>query len=341
MRIRPDQLSSHLQQRLLPIYLVGGEEPLQVQESCDAIRQAARTQGYTEREVMSVERGFAWESVMQEADSLSLFGDRKILEIRMPTGKPGDAGAKVLAQYAERPPEDTLLLVICGKLDAATLKTKWAGGLDRAGAIVQVWPVEYEKLPGWIQGRMRARGLQASREAVNLLAERVEGNLLAAAQEIEKLLLLHGPGRIDIDFVADAVADSARYSLYGLVDTALSGRADRMARMMNGLRGEGMDPVLVLWALSREIRSLARIARHMDRGKPLETALNQERVWERRKTLVREAVKRHDLAHWYGLLQHCARIDRQIKGLGVGKPWDELLQLGFDLAGKPVIRAAS
>ncbi len=340
MKIRPEQLQRHLQSSLAPIYLVGGDEPLQVQEACDAIRQQARQQGFSEREVRHVERGFAWQEVMQMADSLSLFGDRKILEIRMPTGKPGDEGARVLREYAERPAEDTLLMISCGKLDGATLRTKWAQALEQAGVLIQVWPVEEAKLFDWIQQRMRQQDLQASREAVALLVERVEGNLLAAAQEIDKLLLLHGPGRIDAEAVAEAVSDSARYSVYSLVDTALSGKADKTFKIINGLRSEGVEPILVLWALSREIRSLSAMAAEVRKGAAIETVLGQQRVWERRKPLVREALKRHSLGRWYAFLQHCSRIDRIIKGAEVGKPWDELLQLGLSMTGMTVLESS-
>ncbi len=339
MKIRPDQLNHHLQQSLAPIYLVGGDEPLQVQECCDAIRQTARQQGFTEREVRSVERGFSWDELLQLSSSLSLFGDKKIIELRLPTGKPGDEGARVLRDYAARADEDTLLMVICGKLDSASLRTKWAQALEQTGVVVQAWPIEARQLHDWIQTRMRQHGLQASRDAVSLLVERIEGNLLAAAQEIDKLVLLHGAGRIDAEAVAEAVSDSARYSIYTLVDTALSGRADKTIKIINGLKAEGIEPVLVLWALNREVRSLSSMAAELRKGAAIEAILNQQRVWERRKPLIREALKRHSLGRWYGFLQHGARIDRIIKGAEVGKPWDELLQLGLSIAGSTVLES--
>ncbi|NOY67587.1 MAG: DNA polymerase III subunit delta [Gammaproteobacteria bacterium] len=337
MKLRPDQLSSHLQKQLAPIYFIGGDEPLQVQESADAVRAAAREQGFTEREVMTVERGFVWEEVMQAADSMSLFGDKKILELRLPTGKPGDQGGKVLRQYAANPPEDTLLMIVSGKLDSGSLRTKWAKEIEKAGVLIQVWPIEAARLHDWVQTRLRQHGMQASNEAISILVERVEGNMLAAAQEIDKLLLLHGPVRLEAEAVADAVADSARYSIYNLVDTALTGRADKTLHMLNGLRSEGVDPVLVLWALSREIRSLSNMALDVRKGAAIEAVLNQQRVWEKRKPMVRDALKRHGLGRWYAFLQHCAKIDRVIKGQELGKPWDELLQLGLSIAGKQVI----
>jgi DNA polymerase-3 subunit delta len=339
MKLKPEQLAGHLKKGLAPVYLVGGDEPLQVEESCDAIRKQAREAGYTEREVMSVEKGFDWNQLTQSAGSMSLFGDKKILELRMPAGKPGKEGAKAFAEYLDHLPEDTLLMVICGKLDSATVKTKWVQSLEKAGVMIQVWPVDANRLPDWIAQRMRSRGLQASGEAISLLSERVEGNLLAAAQEIEKLLLLHGSGRVDVDAVAASVADSARFSLFDLVDHALAGRQERVVRMLNGLRGEGVEPILILWALTREIRSLALMSTSLSQGMAVEAVLARHRVWEKKKPLMKSALKRHSRARWYGLLRKCAQIDRIIKGAAVGKPWDELLQLGLWLAGRPLLRA--
>jgi DNA polymerase-3 subunit delta len=230
-------------------------------------------------------------------------------------------------------------MVICAKLDSASLRTKWAQELESSGVLVQVWPIETGRLHDWIQARMKTQGMQASRDAVSLLVERVEGNLLAAVQEIDKLLLLHGPGRIEVEAVAEAVSDSARYSIYGLVDTAMTGQAEKTSRIINGLRSEGVESILVLWALSREIRSLSSMAAEVRKGVAIESVLTQQRVWERRKPLVREALKRHSLGRWYGFLQHCARIDRIIKGAEVGKPWDELLQLGLSIAGTAVLES--
>jgi DNA polymerase-3 subunit delta len=186
---------------------------------------------------------------------------------------------------------------------------------------------------------MQNRGMQATREAVSLLADKVEGNLLAAAQEIDKLQLLHGSGRVDVEEVAAAVADSARFNIYGLVDSALAGKPDRMVRMLTGLRGEGIEPVLVSWAFTREVRSLEMMAKDIANGTGIEAVLAQQRVWERRKPLIRTALKRHSLAQWHILLQKCAQIDRVIKGVDIGQPWDELLQLGMWLSGEKYLRA--
>jgi DNA polymerase-3 subunit delta len=340
MRLKPEQLASHFGKGLAPVYVLTGEEPLQLLEAADAIRARARQDGYVDRQVMNVDKSFDWNTVTEASNSLSLFAERRLLDLRMP-GKPGDAGSKALLAYAERPPEDTVLLLECGKLDKATTgKAKWFQALDKLGVVIQVWPVEAPALPDWIQNRMRTRGMQPSRDAVTMLAERIEGNLLAAAQEIEKLLLLHGPGRIDVDNVAASVADSARFNVFGLVDSALAGKTVRVARMLSGLRGEGVAPLLISWALSREIRSLAAMAGEVAQGVGIEAVLARHRVWERRKPLLRVALKRHSRERWYALVLGCGHLERVIKGAAAGNPWDELLQLGLMLSGVMPLRAS-
>lgn len=333
MQIKPEQLNAQLKQGLAPIYFVSGDEALLVQEACDAIRAAARQAGCSEREVHHVENGFDWQGFLQSGDAMSLFADRKLIELRLPTGKPGDAGSKALQAYAERLSEDNILLVISGKLEGSARNSKWYKALDKAGAVVTIWPMDLKQLPGWAMRRMKEKGLQPSREAVALLVERVEGNLLACAQEIEKLLLLHGAGPVDVDQVAASVADSSRFDIYKLVDGALQGDAVRTTRIVNGLKGEGVEPVLVLWALSREIRAMAGMAFELSQGARGEQVLAKQRVWEKRKPLVRVGLKRHSLAHWQAMLDCCAEIDAMIKGGRTGNVWDELLELSLRLGG--------
>lgn len=334
MKIRPEQISGHLQKNLAPIYLLGGDEPLQIQEASDAIRAKARESGYTEREVLNADKGFDWDGLLQATQTQSLFGDKRLLELRLPGSKPGDQGGRALRAYAENPAPDTILLVICGKLESSATRTKWLQSLERAGAFIQVWPVDSGRLPQWVQQRMRSRGLQPSRDAVTLLADRVEGNLLAASQEIEKLLLLHGAGHVDEAAVAASVANSARFNIYGLVDSSLDGKPARMSRMLSGLQGEGVEPTLVLWAFSREIRALSEMAYGINHGKGVEAILAEKRVWDRRKPLIKKALKRHSLSAWHAMQQKCSYIDRVIKGLAAGMVWDEMLQLGMTLSGE-------
>jgi DNA polymerase-3 subunit delta len=331
-QLRADQLTAHLQRSLAPVYFIHGDETLLVNECADAVRAAARSQGYNERQVFSAEAGFDWNSLLAASDSLSLFAERRILELRLPSGKPGKEGTQILRDYAERPAPDTLLLIISGKLESAARRGKWVLALEQAGVAIAVWPVEAAQLPAWIDRRMRAHGMRASRDALQLIAERVEGNLLAAAQEIEKLYLLHGAAELDVDGVAELVADSARYDVFGLVDAALAGDAAHALRILAGLRAEGVDPVLVLWALAREIRTLAQMTRELQ-GSGLAQVLAAYRVWDKRKPLLSAALQRIRGRQWWQLLQRCARLDRVVKGRAAGSAWDELLQLILSLAG--------
>lgn len=332
MRLRPDQLAAHLRKTLALLYLVFGEEPLQALEAADAIRAAARERGH-ERDCLTVEAGFDWNSLRQQACSPSLFAPLRLLELRMGNAKPGDAGAQALSAYAARPPEDIALLITAGKLDWNTQKSRWFAALDEAGVVVAAAPVEPQQLPGWIERRLRSRGLDPVPEAVTLLAERVEGNLLAAAQEIEKLALLADDRELTAQAVLAAVGDSARYSIYDFVDAALLGQPERVARILDGLRDEGIEPVLVNWALHQESRRLAMLAFARSRGQSLEAALAEQKVWEKRKPLLRQASQRLALTGCRRLLRACARTDRTIKGAETGSPWNALLANGLRLAG--------
>jgi DNA polymerase-3 subunit delta len=332
MKINADQLPANLKRGLAPVYLVAGDEPLLHQEALDAIRHSARQQGYSGREVFHVDRSFDWNSFRQSTESMSLFSEQRIVELRMPTGKPGDTGRNVIQEYLAQPAEDILLLIVTGKLDASVMKTKWIKLVESIGVLVQVWPVERAHMPRWIAGRMKAAGLQAEADAIELLADRVEGNLLAAVQEIEKLRLLHGAGHISAEQVAEAVADSARFDVFKLMDAVLAGDARRGMRILQALREEGLEPVLVLWAVSREIRQLAGMSAACEQ-RPLDSVLSQYRVWNRRKPLIKKALQRYPREQWQALLAHCGQVDRMIKGMAAGNAWDELLQLCIQISG--------
>jgi DNA polymerase-3 subunit delta len=341
VRLRPEQIQTQLGKDLAPVYLVSGEEPFQLEQVSTAIRCKALELGHTDREIMHVERGFDWQQLTTLADALSLFADKRLMELRMPSGKPGDAGSKALQRYCDNPPPDTVLLIVAGKLEKAQQNTKWFKALEQTGVVVQVWPVEADKLPTWIKQRMQLRDMQPNPEALAMLAERVEGNLLAADQELEKLRLLTGGGIIDVEQVAAAVADSARFDVFSLVDTALLGDAARAVRILYGLQGEGVEPVLVLWALGREIRSLTGMSGALQQGQAMGQVLAQYRVWDKRKRPVQAALQRYPLKRWQGLLWQVGEIERVIKGQATGKPWDELLQLTLKVAGAPLFKAAS
>ncbi|WP_313105504.1 DNA polymerase III subunit delta [Stutzerimonas nitrititolerans] len=340
MKLPPAQLGKHLQGSLAPVYVVSGDEHLLCQEACDAIRAACRQQAFSERQVLSVESGFDWGQLLEAGANLSLFAERRLLELRIPSGKPGDKGAAALLHYLARPAEDTVLLISLPKLDGSTQKTKWAKALidGKDVQFLQVWPVDAAQLPQWIRQRLSQAGLAADQEAVELIAARVEGNLLAAAQEIEKLKLLAEDGRVTADTVQAAVADSARYDVFGLIDAALQGHPEHSLRMLEGLRGEGIEAPVILWALARELRLLANIAQQYAQGVPLERAFSQARppVWDKRRPLVSKALQRHDVAGWQRLLMAAQLIDEQIKGQAEGDPWIGLSNVCLQLSGRRI-----
>jgi len=340
MQLRPEQLEARLGKQLDPVYFISGDEPLRVLEAADAVRGAAQAQGYSEREVMTVQAGFDWEALASSADNLSLFAERRVIDLRLPTGKPGDAGARALRTWTERLPEDTLLLVTSGKLEPAARKSKWLQALDAAGVVVQVWPLKPQEFHAWVQVRMRRRGLEPTPEAAALLAERVEGNLLACVQEIDKLYLLQGGGPVTAENVLALVADNARYNVYGLVDAALAGQVARSVRMLHGLDAEGTPAPVVLWALSREIRQLATMAAMVAGGRAVRSVLDQYRVWDNRKPVLEAALKRLPAARCNRLLRKCAFTDRVCKGQAAGNAWGELLQLTLQLAGRQTLAGA-
>lgn len=337
MKLNPAQLAKHLQGTLAPVYVVSGDEPLLCQEACDAIRAATRAQGFSERQVFNAEANFDWGNLLQASASLSLFADKRLLEVRIPGGKPSDKGVALL-EYLARPAEDTVLLVSLPKLDGSTQKSKWAKALIEGSNthFLQIWPIETNQLGQWIRQRMAQSGLTASQEAVEMIAVRVEGNLLAAAQEIEKLKLLATGNQVDVDTVQAAVADSARFDVFGLIDAALNGEAAHALRMLEGLRGEGVEPPVILWALAREIRMLATIAQQFSQGMPLDKAFSAARppVWDKRRPLVSKALQRHSAQRWAKLLEDAQAIDAQIKGQAPGDAWSSLNMLTLSMCGK-------
>ncbi|ANC44200.1 DNA polymerase III subunit delta [Pandoraea pnomenusa] len=343
MQLRPDALDAHLAKSLSPIYTIHGDEGLLVQEAVDRVRAAARAGGFTERDVLSVERSFDWGALANAGQSMSLFGDRKLIELRIPGGKPGKEGGAALKAHAEAANGDVLTIITLPRLDAAASKSDWFTALDRAGVTVKVDPVDRARLPDWIAQRLAAQGQRVEagepgRRVLQFIADRVEGNLLAAHQEIQKLGLLYPEGVLTFEQVQDAVLNVARYDVFKLSEAVLAGDAARLVRMLDGLRGEGEAAPLVLWALTEEVRTLAKITRGMAAGKPLAVLLREFRVWGPRERLMEQAAGRATPAMLAQALQLAARLDRQVKGLRAeglpGDPWDGMLQLGLLLAGE-------
>ena len=332
MRLYPEKLADHLQQKLLPVYLVSGDEPLLLQECCDQIRQKARAENCNEREI--IEGGvsnFNWQDILHSASNMSLFADRKLIELRLPSGKPGAEGSKALCEYLDIASGDDVLLIVSGKIDKQSTNSKWYKALDKAGVTVQVWPVDAKDLPRWLQQRVRNAGMSIDDDALRLLCERMEGNLLAAVQEVEKLKLLAAGSKITMQTVTEAVSDNARYNLFDMADNALKGNASVSLRMLHGLRAEGTEPPVVLWALVREIRTLYEAQLDCDSGQSAQQALSSRRVWQNRMPLMQAALTRHNTHSLSLLLEQAARVDGSIKGFADGKPWDNLSRLVITL----------
>lgn len=335
MRIRPEQLEATLKRGLAPVHVVSGDEPLLVDEAAASIRAALRRAGVEERQSFQAEGGFNWAEWLAGFASLSLFASRRLVELRLPTGKPGTEGARALEAWCARPPADTWLLVLLPRLDRTGQGAKWFTALDKAGVVVTPQPPSLEQLPAWIGERLARHGLEADRETLAFLAERVEGNLLAAHQEIEKLALLLPPGPLRLDDARAAVMDVARYDAGQLPEALLKGEGLRLLRILDGLREEGETPILSLWILTQEIRTLYRLASYLRRGETLARACARLRVWESRQPLVARALKRLDADILARALAEAARIDRAAKGLEREDAWALLERLALALSGMP------
>ncbi len=323
MQVPTSQLAAQLQRGLKPLYTVHGDDPLLVQEAADAIRAAARAQGHTERTVFTVAGAhFDWSAVLAAGGSLSLFADRQLVEVRIPSGKPGKAGSPALQQIAAASAgqDSTLTLVLLPRLDAATLKSAWFAALDANGVTVRVEPVERAQLPAWIAQRLRLQGQhvvagEVGQRALAFVADRVEGNLLAAHQEIQKLGLLYPPGELDFEQIEGAVLNVARYDPFKLAEAVLDGQAARAQRMLDGLEAEGEAPVLMHWALAEDIRALWRVKTATEAGRPLPMALREQRVWGPREKRFERVLPRLTLAQTADWVQDAHRVDGIVKGL--------------------------
>jgi DNA polymerase III subunit delta len=331
LRLTPDSLSAHLEQTLAPAYLVSGDEPLLAGEAADAIRAKARAQGFTEREVHFIERAGDWNDVRASAGTLSLFGSRRLVEIRLPTGKPGAAGNTTLVELLEARDPDTVFLILTPRLDRDAQGAAWVAAVEKHGAWIPVWPVEAGRLVAWLRNRSRRIKLEATDEALELLAERTEGNLLAASQELEKLRLI-AQGRASVETVLESVADSARFDVFQLGEAVVAGDTSRALRILAGLRGEGVEPTLVLWSLTKAMRDLwGAIATG---GAP------RARSWQRSQAAaLDQGARRAPRLPFGSLAVRAGRADRMVKGRLVGDAWDEMALLAADICGHPALPA--
>jgi DNA polymerase-3 subunit delta len=312
---------------LRPAYLIAGPETLRVLEAADAVRARAREEGIEEREVFDADaRGFDWNALTASLGAPSLFASRRLLELRLPTGKPGKEGAQAIAGICNDLPADVVLLVTCGDWSRQH-GGKWSQALAGIGVMAVAWAVKPHELPDWIERRLRARGLAADRDAVQRLAERVEGNLLAAAQEVDKLALLDDGQVLDAARMEALVADASRFDVFRLVDAAMNGQGAQVARMLAGLRAEGAVVPALLGMVAMELQRAAALAQVRAHGGNLAAAFKAQRIWESKEAAYRRALPRHDAARWEEFVAEVGRVDRSAKGRGEGDAWQRLERL--------------
>jgi DNA polymerase-3 subunit delta len=328
VQIRAEQLAARLAKSLAPVYLIHGDEPLVALEAADAVRGAARKSGFAEREVLEPNRYFDWSEFRHAAESLSLFGGKKVIDLRLPAGKPGAPGAEVLAAYGERPNPEVLLLVTLPRLDRAGQNAAWFTALGTAGIVVDVWPIERSRLGAWLAERLARQDQRAGAEVLEFIAERVEGNLLAAHQEVQKLALLAPKGELALESVQEAVASVARYDAHAAVEALLSDDTERYVRVIEGLRGEGEQPTFVLFVLGAALFVL----QGAQRGGTLDSLFVQHRLFNKPlQRAAQAAARRYSAEAIAAALARAALIDRAIKGMHRADPWEEFLRLGLGL----------
>ena len=333
MQLKGEQLAAHLERELKPVYVVYGDDPLLVIEAADAIRAAARRRGFDERKVLTGLAGFNWVELHHAAGNMSLFGGRTLIDLRIPTGKPGREGSAAIQDYCARQSPDALLLVTLPGLEWTEEKAAWLKALAEAGVAVKLIPPNLAELPAWIAGRLQRQQQSADREGLRFIAERVEGNLLAAHQEILKLGLLFPVGNISLQQIQESVLNVARYDLDGLREALLLGDVARLTRTLDGLQQEGEPSPLILWAMTEEVRALAQVRVGMAGGQPVDLLLKDARVWGPRQSLFKRTLQRISSKQANLALRHAARIDAMIKGAaGAGDVWDEFLRLGLAIS---------
>ena len=338
--LRPDDLPRHLARGVGPLYLVHGDEPLFALEAADAIRAAARAAGCDERETFVVEAGFKWDAFIGAHANRGLFGGRTLIDLRIPSGKPGVEGARVLEAYAAQVSADNVTLISLPRIDKATQASAWFSALARVATTVAVHPLEREALPRWIAARFERQQQRASPETVEWLADLFEGNLLAARQEIEKLALLLPPGDLAPDAVEAAVADVARYDVFSLSDAWLAGDATRVLRILAALEAANEPLTLALWQLGEDVHALAAAQAAARSGTPVAVSLRNARVWGKRAIAMERAVKRVPAGDVAAVLRRLAPLDALAKGIGRGHPWQDLAAAALLLCGRRLRPAA-
>lgn len=336
MRVSLASLSDHLKQGFQPLYLLFGAETLLVEESLDRLRTRARDAEYLERLRFTVEPGFNWNQLLECSQTMSLFSEKRLIELRLPTGKPGDAGANALIHYADNLNADTSLIVICAGIEKRVQSSKWFKTVDRVGMVIECPTIGTNKLPDWISQRLTAKGLKFDVDAVQRLSHFVEGNLLAAAQEINLLGMLYPEEQITAEIVEHVIADHARFNVYSFVDACLAGSVNRVIRILQSLKREQLEPVIVLWALARDTRVLCQLAAAMDNGERPQSLFQRYGIWSTRSSMVNAALQRLSRPQWENILRRLGRADLMLKGRASlqGKDiWEEIEGICMTICG--------
>ncbi|MBG10051.1 MAG: DNA polymerase III subunit delta [Gammaproteobacteria bacterium] len=344
MKIKTEHLARTLNAGAHPVYWLSGDEPLLLQESADQIRRHHREAGFADRETYNVDRNFNWAHFRQSTGNLSLFAERKFVELRLHQAKLEDDGKLALADFLETGARDLVILISSPKLESSLMQTKWFKSIESRSVVIQVWPIDREGLPGWLERRMLRANIHPEPDALQILIDRVEGNLLAAAQEIEKLKLLAGTNdtiKLDVQTVMQVVADNSRYNAYQLVDAALLGNLARIQKILNGLQAEGVYPLVILGAITRELRILQPMVEKRENGQPLTSILQTSRIFFNRKQPVKAAVSRLSSPLIWELLKQARLVDQACKGICSANPWDELSMLLIRLSGSQVCTATT
>jgi len=332
MKLTYFQLEPHLAKQLAAIYIVSGEDILLKQDAANLIRKTAKKAGFSERIRVAPEAGFDWEQLYSLLYSASLLAEKRLFEINFRDSSPNKTVGKILQEYAEKTLPDTILVIDIGKIDAAMAKSAWYKALEKTGVVVNIWPIPREQLPQWLMNRARKYKLQLQPDAANLLADYVEGNLIAAAQTIEKMYLLQPQQPIDNDFIKSILTDESRFTIFDFIDSLIAGDKSRTLHILNNLKNEGIEPVLILWGITRELRLLADYAQQIQNGLTLEQLFQQQRVFSRRQAAIRHFLNKFTAADCWRHLTHAAEVDRIIKGATAGDVWDSLQLLSLRLS---------
>jgi DNA polymerase-3 subunit delta len=338
LEISSGQLNAQLRPPNRALYWVSGDDPLLMLEAGDAIRSFLRKQGFEQRDLFHVDKNFDWNNFFQLTSSLSLFAEKRVIELRFASAKPDEEGKKALQHFIDNPSADITVMIIGPKLDKATTSTKWFGNLTANALLVKVWPLKREELPNWLNTRLKAAGISASRDAVAMLADRVEGNLLAAVQDIERIKLAYADNngaakQLEASDIVDFVNDNSRLTSFDLIDATLLGETSRAQKILQGLRAEGVHPLPILATFTRELDSLLPMLAQKEQGQTSEVIMRNARVWSNRKTAVKSSLARLSKSEAWQLLHHARLIDGAIKGINLANPWDELSLLSLRLSG--------